>query len=104
MVDKFCECKEITGVARDGKCTCAQCGGIDAYKTSPLRNVKKDRVTKTEGIQVLECIKRLDKSQLENLKDVVTGLIASKELEDEIVSRILNINDRPTDEFGNLRD
>ena len=36
-LDKFCECKEIKAVARDGKSTCMTCGGIDAYKKSPRR-------------------------------------------------------------------
>lgn len=34
---KFCQCETVTKVARDGKSTCGQCGGIDAYKKSALR-------------------------------------------------------------------
>lgn len=37
MSDKFCMCEKVGAVARDGKSTCMQCGGIDAYKRSPLR-------------------------------------------------------------------
>ncbi len=41
-MEKFCECEKVTGVARDGKPTCTQCGGIDAYKSSTLRNKKQN--------------------------------------------------------------
>ena len=34
----FCMCEKVGAVARDGKATCRQCGGVDAYKKSPLRN------------------------------------------------------------------
>lgn len=37
MLEKWCNCKEISGVARDGKSTCVQCGGKDAYKKDPNR-------------------------------------------------------------------
>jgi len=32
--DRFCECSSISGVFRDGRSTCKQCGGRDAYKKS----------------------------------------------------------------------
>jgi len=33
----WCQCETVGKVARDGKSTCAQCGGKDAYKKSPDR-------------------------------------------------------------------
>lgn len=36
-MEKFCNCETIGAVARDGKSTCMQCGGMDAYKKSELR-------------------------------------------------------------------
>lgn len=48
----FCECVKISGVARDGKSTCVQCGGIDAYKKSPLRNNEvKGKIQTTSDIR-----------------------------------------------------
>jgi len=32
MTPGWCECDKVTTVFRDGKSTCGQCGGIDAYK------------------------------------------------------------------------
>ena len=37
---KWCMCTKLEGVARDTKCTCTICGGIDAYGTSTERPVK----------------------------------------------------------------
>jgi len=39
-IDKYCNCKTVSAVARDMKSTCMQCGGIDAYKKSTLRLCK----------------------------------------------------------------
>lgn len=44
MEKKWCMCKELKLVARDGDSTCCICGGKDAYGTSKERPKDKQKV------------------------------------------------------------
>lgn len=40
-MDKYCMCKEIGAVLRDGKSTCSKCGGRDAYGSKSRRRINE---------------------------------------------------------------
>lgn len=50
-MDKYCMCEKIGLVARDGKSTCMQCGGIDAYGSDGRRKILKiDMLSEAKAI------------------------------------------------------
>ena len=58
-MDKYCMCEKLGLLARDGKSTCMQCGGIDAYGSRNRRNVPGVDML----IQVEEIAKEAHKGQ-----------------------------------------
>ena len=65
---RYCQCDTTTGVLRDGLATCAQCGGVDAYKKSPF-SMKKEIV-------------RLD-AEADRLKGIIREFCAGQEFADK---------------------
>ncbi|MDA3856394.1 MAG: hypothetical protein PF569_09115 [Candidatus Woesearchaeota archaeon] len=48
MEKKWCMCKDLKGVARDGFSTCSICGGKDAYGKSKERPKHKQKTVSKE--------------------------------------------------------
>ena len=99
-------CEEVGAVLRDGKSTCAKCGGVDAYKMSSERETKIQISLSAKDMAAAHlinfCADEIPKStrqHLSNMIEIVSDLEQQLEKEREKLSEIRREADNRKKDF-----